>query len=46
MVVLVGAGVGMWLSDPGLCLLIVPLLALCAGVAAVATRPVLSLIHI
>lgn len=39
-VVLVGAGVGMWLSDPGLCLLIVPLLALCAGVAAVATRPV------
>ena len=38
--VVVGAGIGMWLADPVLCLLVAPLLAVCAGVAALATRPV------
>lgn len=38
--VVLGAGVGMWLADPVLCLLVAPLLAACGGVAALATRPV------
>ncbi|MGB8380110.1 MAG: ABC transporter transmembrane domain-containing protein, partial [Dermatophilaceae bacterium] len=39
-VVIVGAGVGMWLSDWLLCLLVLPLVGLVGTVAGVAARPV------
>ncbi|QQS00281.1 MAG: ABC transporter ATP-binding protein [Austwickia sp.] len=39
-VTVVGAGIGMWAADPGLCLVVLPLLAGCAAVVAVATRPI------
>lgn len=42
LLVVVGAGIGMWLSDPVLCLVVLPVLGVCVAVAGLAARPVSS----